>query len=337
MDTERLKQIMGSFQSLRIAVIGDFFLDKYMEVDAARAESSLETGLTAHQVVDVRCSPGAAGNVVSNLAALGCGTVHAVGFIGDDGEGYELVKCLEALGCDTGNLIKAAGRRTPTYLKPRDMTVPGLEGEHPRYDTKNYDITPQEVEREIIGRLDALLDDLDAVMIVEQDTAVNCGVITQYIREHLIRRAKEHPEMLFFADSRPYPLSFEHIVIKPNQFEVMGIENTRDAEGISMDMRMKNGAPVFVTLGAEGMLVSDPEPLEIRAVKVTGQVDTTGAGDSAASGIVLALASGASAPEAALVGNLAASVTVQKLAVCGTCAPQELMRQLEVWLAQRGL
>ncbi|HRY80921.1 MAG TPA: hypothetical protein P5313_10940, partial [Spirochaetia bacterium] len=51
---ERLSELAARFGSLRVAVLGDFFLDKYYEVDPARAEPSLETGRTAHQVVGVR-------------------------------------------------------------------------------------------------------------------------------------------------------------------------------------------------------------------------------------------------------------------------------------------
>ena len=66
----RLAEITGSFSEIRLAVAGDFFLDKYLEVDPALAEVSLETGKAANQVVRVRHSPGAAGNVVNNIAAL---------------------------------------------------------------------------------------------------------------------------------------------------------------------------------------------------------------------------------------------------------------------------
>ena len=39
-------------------------------------------------------------------------------------------------------------------------------------------------------------------------------------------------------------------------------------------------------------------------------------------------------PEAALVANLVASITVQQLAVTGTASPAELGPRLEMWLAQ---
>jgi len=42
--------------------VGDFFLDKYLDIEPAWAEYSIETGKTAHQVAAIRTSPGAAGH-----------------------------------------------------------------------------------------------------------------------------------------------------------------------------------------------------------------------------------------------------------------------------------
>ena len=72
--------------------------------------------------------------------------------------------------------------------------------------------------------------------------------------------------------------------------------------------------------------MSDPELTLVPGVRVPGPVDPTGAGDSATAGCVLALAAGAGPAEAALVGNLVASITVQQLATTGTARPSELPR-----------
>ncbi len=79
-------------------MVGDFFLDRYLHIDPSRAEVSIETGLTVYNVVDVRPQPGAAGTIVNNLVALGIGEILAVGFCGDDGEGYELRRALARHG-----------------------------------------------------------------------------------------------------------------------------------------------------------------------------------------------------------------------------------------------
>jgi len=72
----------------------------------------------------------------------------------------------------------------------------------------------------------------------------------------------------------------------------------------------------------------------VSTVRVDGPTDPTGAGDSATAGAVLALAAGAAAPEAALLGNLVASITVQQLATTGTASPGQVAQRLQMWHTQ---
>jgi rfaE bifunctional protein kinase chain/domain len=344
MAPERLTALIAQFARLRIAVLGDFFLDKYLDIEPSLAEVSVETGKTAHQVAAVRHSPGAAGTIVSNLAALGVGVLHCVGFTGDDGEAYDLRKDLTALGCRINHLACDPQRMTPVYLKPRDAGDPSLDGEHARYDTKNRTPTSDALVREIIAGLDALLPELDAVVIQDQVEQQGRGVVTPSVVDALADRAKLHRKVVFMADSRRRVSHFRNVIIKPNQFEAVGLENPLPGQQVEMQrlceavLQMKStvGAPIYATCGPEGMLVSDPELTRVPGVSVDGPIDSTGAGDSATAGVVSALAAGATLPEAALVGNLVASITVQQLATTGTAKPEQLLPRLALWQAQHG-
>jgi rfaE bifunctional protein kinase chain/domain len=343
MSPRRLQDIVAGFPRANIAVLGDYFLDKYLEVDPALAEVSVETGRRAHQVVAIRHSPGVAGTVICNLASLGTGRIHAFGIIGDDGEGYDLRKDLAALGCHLEHLHHARGLFTPTYLKPRDCGDPTLAGEHERYDTKNRRPTAPELVERIIHSLDALLPRLDAVIVADQVEEEECGVVTSAVREALADRASRWPKVVFWADSRRRIRRFRNVIIKPNQFEAVGHSNPLPGETIELDrletairtLRQQCGAPVCITRGAAGMLVSDPEIIEVPAVRLEGPLDPTGAGDSATAGAVLALCAGATLPEAALVGNLVASITVQQLATTGVARPEQLLPRLSLWNEQQ--
>ena len=152
MDQERLQTILAGFAETRVLVIGDYFLDKYLDIDRRLAEISLETGLEAHQVVRVRTSPGAAGTVVSNLRALRVGVI-ALGVIGDDGEGYELLRGLTERGVDTSALLQSSALYTPTYTKPMMHEADGLVHELSRLDIKNRVALPRDLEDAIIARL----------------------------------------------------------------------------------------------------------------------------------------------------------------------------------------
>jgi bifunctional ADP-heptose synthase (sugar kinase/adenylyltransferase) len=341
---ERLEELLARFASRRVAVIGDFFLDKYLEVDPRLAETSVETGKRANQVVEIRTSPGAAGTVVNNLAALGAGALHAVGATGDDGEAYDLRRGLEAQHCSIAGLVPFPFLHTPTYLKPRNADDPSLAGEHERYDTKNRQPLPPEVGLRVLSELDRLLTQIDALIVADQVEETDCGVISASVRAAIADRARRHPKVYFWADSRTHIRAFRHVIIKPNQFEAVGHENPRPGETVPLDrlraaiphLRAETGAPVCCTRGADGLIVSDPEVTVIPGVRLSGPTDPTGAGDSVTAGAVLALASGATLPEAALIGCLVASITVQQLATTGTATPQQVLDRLGMWREQNG-
>src|SRR4051794_5262663 len=119
MTAERFTAITHQYLELRIAIIGDFCLDRYLEIDPARQETSIETGLPVYNVENVRAQPGGAGTILNNLSALGIGQIIPIGFVGEDGEGYELCR---ALGMnktvDMKHFVQTPARKTFAYCKP---------------------------------------------------------------------------------------------------------------------------------------------------------------------------------------------------------------------------
>ena len=144
MTPERLRAITSRYPALRVAVVGDFCLDRYLEIDPLRREISIETGLPVHNVVRVRAQPGGAGTIVNNLAALGVGRIVPVSFCGDDGEGYELRRELAALpGVELDHFVTTPERRTFTYCKPILIETGREPVELNRLDSKNWTPTPR--------------------------------------------------------------------------------------------------------------------------------------------------------------------------------------------------
>lgn len=344
MNIEDLQKLFCEFPLRRIAVLGDFFLDKYLEIDSGLLETSQETGRKAHQVVGVRRSPSAAGTVINNLAALGAGELYALGAIGDDGEGYDLHQGLRKLGCSTDGLLRCPEIRTPTSIKPTEIHIPGLQGEMHRYDVRNRHPTPQSVIAQLTSALTHILPRVDALIIMDQVEIQNTGVITSSMRDVLAELALRFPKVTFWADSRRNVRHFRNIIIKPNQFEAVG--RFKPLPGDELDekdlipvvprLRAETGATVFVTLGEKGIIVSDPKQQLIPGLKVTGPVDPTGAGDGATAGAVLTLASGGSVIDAAIVANLVAGVTVQQLGATGTATPAQVLAAFRQWQEQHG-
>jgi rfaE bifunctional protein kinase chain/domain len=342
-NSDRLDELLAGFPSARLAVVGDFFLDKYLEVDQALSETSLETGLEARQVVRVRCQPGAAGTVVANLCTLGLANVICVGFVGDDGEGFELLRGLRRLGADVERVMVRGDRSTPTYCKPMLQLPDGGLRELERLDTKNREPLPRELEAKLIATLGELAPDVDAVIAQDQVQEAECGVITTRMRETLEHLALRHPDVTWLGDSRTRIGEYRSLIVKSNRQECCGAlhpglppHDPAEARKCAVGLSERVGAPVYLTLGADGMaLVTPGRAQPIPTARLEGDLDIVGAGDSATAGIVAALCAGATLEEAGIVGNIAASVTVQQIGTTGTATRQQVQgqfaRHAEVW------
>src|SRR5438552_6492991 len=164
-----IEKTLASIPQRTIGVLGDLFLDRYLDLDAALTEPSIETGLDAYQVVRVRSYPGAAGTIINNLVALGIGRVVPVTVIGDDGEGYELRQALARLPAeDASCVLSAADRRTPTYTKPMLCAAGEPPRELNRMDIKNRTPTPAAAEDAVIERLRERWSACDAWVVLDQ-------------------------------------------------------------------------------------------------------------------------------------------------------------------------
>ncbi len=118
MNRARLKELLGRFSQLRIVVAGDLFLDRWYEIDTQLNEPSLETGLTAYQIVKKRSAAGAAGTVLNNLSEMGIGHLEVISLVGEDGDGWEMLQRLNERGVDTSKVLQSDRVVTPAYIKP---------------------------------------------------------------------------------------------------------------------------------------------------------------------------------------------------------------------------
>ena len=335
----RLEELLNRLRGLRIAVVGDFFLDAYYDCDPGLREASLETGNPCYQVVRTRRQPGAAGAVAANLAALGAGSVHAIGFCGEDGEGWELRRALEDLGLEMAGFLTAAARRTPTYGKichvGRDGGRLVLRRELERLDIRNRRRTPPWVQERLAGYLRGS-GEWDAVVVVDQVPDAGCGVVTARMRSCLTDLAEARRERVILVDSRQRLGRFTRLPVKPNRREAaaaLGQPAARSVRAAAMQARQLAAGrrPVFLTLGERGMVAADPGGTLHHVAGFPPPsgvpVDPVGAGDSVTAALACCLAAGASPVEAALAANLASSVTVQQIGTTGTASPAQIRRR----------
>jgi rfaE bifunctional protein kinase chain/domain len=340
---ERLETLLAAFGQLKIGLVGDLFLDRYLDIDPELEELSIETGLEAYQVTRVRNSPGALGTVMNNLAALGVGRLIPATVLGDDGQAYDLCKALEALPVDVGHVLRDPARLTPTYTKPMKRDPSGIWRELNRLDLRNRARMSQATTDRLLRHVTEVFQSSDGLIVLDQVNEEDWGVVTGEVREHLAELSRAQPGKLVFVDSRARIARFQFGILKPNVGECLASlgRSSSDAalpvelelaKQAAMHLSALTGCPLFCTLGERGMLAvgfaaagQAPAAVEIPGYPVEGPIDVVGAGDSATAGIVASLLAGASPVEAAAVGNLVASITVQQLGTTGVASPTQLL------------
>ncbi|HPA18664.1 MAG TPA: PfkB family carbohydrate kinase [Verrucomicrobiae bacterium] len=338
MDLSGFREIAARCMRLRIAVAGDFCLDRYLEIDPARAETSIETGLPVRNVVRVRPQPGAAGTVLNNLASLGVGELYPVGFCGDDGEGYELRCALAKLpGARLDAFVTTPERRTFTYCKPLLIEPGKAPRELERLDSKNWTPTPAPLQRQLINHIGRLAPEIDALILMDQVDVTETGVVTSAVRDAALDALRKRPSLLVLADSRRGLGDYPPLAFKMNAAELAALSGAHAPADVSAATEMathlarRNRQPVFVTLSEHGIVAASPDGAaeHAPALAVRGPIDIVGAGDSVTANLAAALAAGASMRHAIEIAMAAASVVVHKLGTTGTASPQEIEALLE--------
>jgi rfaE bifunctional protein kinase chain/domain len=320
-------------------MVGDFFIAQYLDLARSFSDVSLETGLEAYQVVDIRSQLGAAGTVANNLCAMRA-KVKALTLCGEDGNGYLMLKLMQQQGILTKGVLMDPGTFTPTYIKPMMIEKDGLMHELNRMDIKNRCPIAPGIEEELSKNLARMIPGTDAILVTDQVQEEDCGVVTECLRVILSETAKLVPGMPIWVDSRERGHLYEGVALKMNLSEAkkvlqVGAQDVISAETAAAGLFQKNQKPVLITDGVNGISYCDERGSgHVPALKMESPLDIVGAGDSVLAGVGLAMAAGATLREAALIGCLAASVTIKKIGTTGTASIPEMLENLSLFEAQ---
>ncbi len=333
---DRLSHLLAQVPRLTIGLVGDLFLDRYLDIAPGVREMSIETGLEAYQVARVRNSPGALGTVINNLAALGVGTIRPLTVIGDDGEAYDVLRCLRQQGVITDDIIQDPQRQTPTYNKPMKPDGSGACQELNRLDLRARSGLSATTVTELLRRLKKLFLEVDGLIVLDQIVEVGWGVINAAVRDMLPVLARQDSDKLILVDSRAHIGEFRAGTLKPNRRECckaagLPADTLDDARAASAALVCRTRRPVFCTLGEEGILLTmlNGHLSHLPAYPVAGPIDIVGAGDSATAAIATSLLAGATHEEAGQIANLVASITIQQIGTTGTASPEQVLRRWE--------
>lgn len=374
LELARLRTFLDQFPRLTIGLVGDLVLDQYLELAPDVRELSLETGLEAYQITKVRNAAGALGTVLNNLAALGVGRLVPVTVIGDDGRGFDLRRALAGLPVDLANVLADPQRLTPTYTKPVRRLADGLVEELNRLDIRDRQPLSADATQRVCDRIASVWSQCDGLIVLDQFVEPNWGIVNDAVRTRITELAAADPGKLVYVDSRAQLARFNFGVLKGNCREVIAAAHgpaasetaalesaalqsaalesaalesaTRESAASEMmaarralrKLSERTGRVALCTCGEEGMLVAESDGADclVPGFRVAGPVDVVGAGDAASSGFVLSILAGATPVEAAAVGNLVASITVQQLGTTGTASPRQVVQRYHEWAAALG-
>jgi rfaE bifunctional protein kinase chain/domain len=325
---KRLDEILNGFGRLRIGVLGDFCIDAYWLLDQTQVERSLETGKSTKAICEQSYGLGGAGNVVSNLVALGVGEVAAFGVVGDDVFGREMLDLLRRLNVGTsGMLVQQKEWATAVYAKP----YVDLE-EQERFDFGRFNGVADETVDRLLACVEQHVAALDALIINQQ---LRRGIHSDYLIAGLQTLVDKHPDRIFLLDARDISDRYRGMVFKLNASEaarLCGEERVvnqaitvKELTGYAERISARTGKEVVITRSDRGIMAYDRhEVYQVPGILVTEPTDPVGAGDTTASAICASLAGGATMAEAIEIGNYAAGVTVRKLRTTGTATQKEI-------------
>lgn len=322
-----LEEVLNRLPQLRIAVFGDFCLDGYWPLDMEKEELSIETGLPVRRVLSQRYSLGGGGNVVANLVDLGAGRVQAIGIVGADVFGRELLRLLSCCGADVEHgMITDAAWQTMVYAKPFAGNV-----EQSRFDFGAFNSPSEKTSSAVLAALRSAAADNDVIILNQQ---IPGGVSPPSVIEKINDLIAANRNTRFLVDSRHRPELYRGAVLKLNAREAMrylGIDGDdsisgKRAQELARRISRKSGKPAFLTRGENGIVFADGENAgQIPGIQILTATDPVGAGDTVVAAIAAALGVGETPEMAARLANIAAVVTVQKLQVTGTATPAEIL------------
>jgi D-beta-D-heptose 7-phosphate kinase / D-beta-D-heptose 1-phosphate adenosyltransferase len=320
-----LAAIVRNFHTARVLVIGDVILDRY--VSGAVHRLSPEAPIPVLRPATNHCTLGGAANVALNIATLG-GQAILVGVTGDDLAGVEISRLVALTPGITSSLVRIPGR--PTTSKTRFMT-----GSHQllRLDEEVTDPLDQDGLAAIMQAVEDSLDAADVIVLSDYAKGVLCdGVL-----DAILARAQEKGRLVIADPKRPDFAAYRGAtVLTPNEHEVRvatRIEADHDSEAdragrVALDAT--GGEAVLVTRSAKGLTLvcRDAEALHLptRAREVA---DVSGAGDTLVAALAVALGAGAALPEAAMLANATAGISVSKQGTA-TVSRQELLDALHL-------
>ena len=303
-----MKDIVERFSKVKVLVVGDVMLDKYLWGNMTRISPEAPVPIVHLQKTSL--AVGGAANVAANVAGLGA-DVCLVGLVGDDVEAEDLAELLQNLEISPNYLVKT--NRRPTTQKTR---IVAHNQQVLRLDQEKTDILSAVEEKKLWEKILECLESVNIVIVsdyaksVLSENILTCLITSCNLREIPVL---VDPKGKNFAKYR------EAFILTPNQreaFEACGLEVGNQIELAAIGERLMAELSVkslLITLGEDGMTLfqAGQKTLYLKA-QARHVYDVTGAGDTVIATLAVALGAKYDLTEAAEIANVAAGFVVEE-------------------------
>ncbi|HEX7159381.1 MAG TPA: D-glycero-beta-D-manno-heptose-7-phosphate kinase, partial [Edaphobacter sp.] len=302
-----LNLLEGGFSRLKVLVVGDIMLDRYIHGDVERISPEAPVPVIRHAQRYERA--GGAANVAMNLAGLGCRAVLA-GYWGDDTERGELAAILDRAGVDTSGVVLSS---LPTISKTR---IVGRMQQLLRLDIESQQDPPRAEAERLCDRATGLVSSVNAVILSDYAK----GALSRELCESVIRAARAAGvPVLADPKTRDFSKYNGATTVCPNLGELSSatgvpahqMEALLDAaQGLLVEHDLKY---LTVTMSEKGITVIERDGRYHSPARAREVFDVSGAGDTVIATLAAGLAGGLKMETAVDLANLAAGIVVGKM------------------------
>ncbi len=310
------KEILAGFSGLKLAVIGDSMLDRFLwgRVDRISPEAPVPVVRVERETSKL----GGAANVAANIRALGAEVVLG-GIWGQDEAAERMAELLAARGIDSQGMITIPER--PTTIKTRIIAHNQQVVRTDREDDSPLDNGYLQRIIEVLGNC----GQLDGFILSDYGK----GLLTAEALAAFIGLARQGDVPVVVDPKKGDFSQYQGVTsLTPNQKEeqacamLINDSNSLTAAGRKLLDRTAAEA-VLITRGEHGMALFAQDGQEHHLdTQATTVFDVTGAGDTVIAVYTTALAGGADFSQAAALANHAAGLAVRELGTAAVTVAQ---------------
>ncbi|MFT4762570.1 MAG: rfaE bifunctional protein kinase chain/domain [Paraglaciecola sp.] len=305
--------IFKKFNDLRVLVIGDVMIDRYLTGKVERI--SPEAPVPIVNLLDAENRLGGAANVALNLKALGA-TPILCSVIGKDEEGAIFLRILQENELVADGIFQSEERRTTV----KSRVIAGNQHLLRMDSEDSHDLSAKEAAKLWDGLQDLFKSQKIDVLLLQD---YNKGVLTKSVIHIAMVMATQHNIPTIVDPKFSNFWSYQNVTLfKPNLKEVEAalqrkvmpdLENLKQAS-LEMRQKLKNKYSL-ITLSEKGVFVDDGEEAVIIPTHPRSIADVCGAGDTVVSVAALGLALGIDIQLIAKMANLAGGQVCEKIGV----------------------